>query len=142
MDFPPKFKDFFPILTDFFINSRISPKLKVFHLNSRIFFVNSRIREIHLLAIFKNRWKNKPELLLPILLGIPETTMISSPIVWTLYTLNLAILVSNEAQNKFMKSISSLGVQWAVKSPNPTTSPKKMVTLSNFSASTWTRSHF
>ena len=33
---------------------------KKFHLNSRIFFLYSRIREIHLLATKKNRWKNKP----------------------------------------------------------------------------------
>ena len=45
-----KLKDFLPELKDFL------PKLKDFVLNSRI-------REIHLVATKKNRWKNKPELL-------------------------------------------------------------------------------
>ena len=46
----------------FIKTSKNSRKLKDFLPKLNDYFLNSRIRQIHLLVLFKNRWKNKPAL--------------------------------------------------------------------------------
>ena len=48
-------------MTNFYLKtSKSSYKLKDFLRKLNNYFLNSRIRQIHLLVMFKNRWKNKP----------------------------------------------------------------------------------
>ena len=50
-------------MTKFYLKtSKNSYKLKDFLPKLNNYFLNSRIRQIHLLVMFKNRWKNKPDL--------------------------------------------------------------------------------
>ena len=71
--------------------SKKSHKLKDFLPKLNNYFLNSRIRQIHLLVLFKNRWKNKPGLAFR-----ASNQILKNQVSYHSYTINIASAKEND----------------------------------------------